>query len=103
MKLTKETLKRIIKEEMVKVMSEMDSNSPPLHPDLESLQKALETSGDFKIEPDHRNLEALSIETPTDSWTASVDAAGDLILDFDDSNSEQIVGKDEALNYLLNL
>jgi hypothetical protein len=103
MKLTKETLKRIIKEEMMQVMHEMDSNSPPLHPDLESLQKALETSGRFKIEPDQRNPEELSIETETDEWTASVDPAGDLILDFDNSNSEQIVGKDEALKFLLNL
>jgi len=73
----------------------------PFNNPLIALQKALETSGGFKIEPDHRNPEALSIETPTDTWTASV-VNGELILDFD-SNSEQIVGKDEALKYLLNL
>jgi hypothetical protein len=122
MKLTKETLKRIIKEEMSSLLNELGDPSfgdprfgddmyrsitghgpedLPFNNPLIALQKALETSGGFKIEPDHRNPEALSIETPTDTWTASV-VDGELILDFD-SNSEQIVGKDEALNYLLNL
>ena len=101
MKLTKETLKRIIKEEMMQVMREMDSDFRSEASPLVALQSALESDGRFKIEPDHRNPEALSIETPTDSWTASVDEAGDLILDFDNSNSEQIVGKDAALKFLL--
>jgi len=122
MKLTKETLKRIIKEEMSSLLNELGDPSfgdprfgddmyrsitghgpedLPFNNPLIALQKALETSGGFKIEPDHRNPEALSIETPTDTWTASV-VNGELILDFD-SNSEQIVGKDEALKYLLNL
>tara|TARA_R110000823_G_scaffold7488_2_gene27573 strand:+ start:1024 stop:1395 length:372 start_codon:yes stop_codon:yes gene_type:complete len=123
MKLTKETLKRIIKEEMSSLLNELGEPSfgnpddprddmfrsitghgpedLPFNNPLMALQKALETSGGFKIEPDQRNPEALSIETPTDTWTASV-VDGELILDFD-SNSEQIVGKDEALKFLLNL
>jgi hypothetical protein len=103
MKLTKETLKRIIKEEMMQVMREMDSDPGSEASPLVALQAALESDGRFKIEPDHRNPEALSIETPTDSWTASVDADGDLILDFDDSNSEQVVGIEKAIDYLLTL
>tara|TARA_R110002074_G_scaffold57252_1_gene140924 strand:+ start:680 stop:1006 length:327 start_codon:yes stop_codon:yes gene_type:complete len=37
MKLTKETLKRIIKEEMMQVMHEMDSNLGPMQAELKSL------------------------------------------------------------------
>ena len=104
MKLTKETLKRIIKEEMMQVMHEMDSEQTNDLPEpLKELQRRLESDGRFKIEPDQRNPEALSIETETDEWTASVSEDGELILDFDNSNSEQIVGKDEALKFLLNL
>jgi hypothetical protein len=105
MKLKKETLKRIIKEEMMQVMREMDFEQTNGKPEtLEDFKTRLEAESDrFKIEKDHRDPEALSIETSTDSWTASVDEEGDLILDFDNSNSEQIVGKDAALEFLLSL
>ena len=101
MKLTKETLKRIIKEEMMQVMHEMDSEQTNDLPEpLKELQRRLEGVEGLTIEQDEKTL---SIETDTNEWTASVDPAGDLILDFDNSNSEQIVGIEKAVDYLLTL
>ena len=64
MKLTKETLKRIIKEEMMQVMREMDSDPANEASPLGALQAALESDGRFKIEPDHRNPEAYLSKHP---------------------------------------
>ena len=107
MKLTKETLRRIIKEETVKVMSEMDA---PQDDPLEGFKNALKAAGsdfvtfDFDFE---EGGSVLRIDTTVDGaggvYRAKIDKnSGELILDFD-SSSEQIVGKDEALEYLLNL
>jgi len=124
MKLTKETLKRIIKEEMSALINELGEPSfghpgddhyrsptghgpedlpmnKPKNNSLKSLQKALESDGRFDIEQDNKNPQALSIETSTDGWTASVNNDGELILDFNNSNSEQIVGLEPAIEYFL--
>ena len=101
MKLTKETLKRIIKEEMMQVMHEMDSEQTNDLPErLKELQHRLKDVEGLTIQQDEKTL---SIETGTNEWTASVDPDGDLILDVDNSNSEQIVGIEKAVTYLSNL
>ena len=105
--LTKETSRGIIKEETVKVMSEMDA---PQDDPLEGFKNALKAAGsafvtfDFDFE---EGGSVLRIDTTVDGaggvYRAKIDKnSGELILDFD-SSSEQIVGKDEALEYLLNL
>ena len=107
MKLTKETLKRIIKEEMMQVMHEMDAMQGD---SLDGLKNALEADkeGDvtfeFELEDDGA---VLRIDTTSqgagDVYKASIDPKdGVLVLDREGS-SEQIEGMEEAAAYLLNL
>ena len=107
MKLTKETLKRIIKEEMMQVMHEMDAT----HGDsLEGLKSALETANsdfvtfDFDFEEEGSVLRIdTTVDGAGDVYRAQIDPAdGALVLDRDGS-SEQILGMSEAAAYLLNL
>jgi|GEM_PF-3001291 hypothetical protein len=64
MKLTKETLKRIIKEEMMQVMHEMDSEQTNDLPEpLKELQHRLEAiNGDFTNFKIERNGDTLDVE-----------------------------------------
>ena len=111
MKLTKETLKRIIKEEMMQVMHEMDSEQTNGKPEtledfktrLEAESDPSETTFEFQVTDDERlRIDQTHSETRGGNswvWYASIDADGDLVVDGD--NNEQYVGIADAMNGLI--
>ena len=107
MKLTKETLKRIIKEEMVKVMSEMDSNLGPMQSELQSIL-AGDLEGMVKFEfstkdGDDNTGSVLVVDATTQSGSDTFEVAeinGQLIVN---GNVEGDGSAKSAAAYLLNL
>lgn len=107
MKLTKETLKRIIKEEMVKVMSEMDSNLGPMQAELKSLLAGdLEGMVDFEFstkDGDDGAGPVMVVDADTQSGSDTFEVAeinGELIVN---GNVEGDGSAKAAAAYLLNL
>jgi len=107
MKLTKETLKRIIKEEMMQVMHEMDSGLGPMQSELKSMLGAdLEAMVDFEFstkDGDDGTGLTMVVDTTTQSGSDTFDVIendGQLIVN---GNLEGDGSAKSAAAYLLNL